>query len=373
VTAPTRATITAPWTGATAGAMVRWTATETTIRDADGRQTVLRHATDVDRLALRRLPVEGHGNVWTLDLMLGDSCQARLQAPPWELDRDYGPAQAAAVSGLPLDQRPARLPHDPVPVDPAATRPWQRRLFLLAVLGTLGVLTLVVVPALRDSAWFIAAAGALALPFLVLERWPRRRRGQVLYRPRPSVPMPRGFVRRGAVVRDDDLLTIRTGGWSTSLPLPSDACGPRLLQRVSTGEDGSGGCEVVELRDAGGRTLFRFRRQEWCAKDADHDLAEALGVAHDRRIVPPGTNGVGTRADGAIPRDNLPHAIASLPGVVGLPMALLVPGDSVAALVAVLLTGAVLALGLVGEVVSLVVLSRRRALVPPPTPSRSDS
>lgn len=371
---PTTATITAPWGGAGAGAMVRWTATETTIRDAAGRETVLCHGTDVDRLAVRRVPLEGRGYAWALDLMLGDACRARLQAPPWELDRDYGPPQAAAVSGLPLDARPARLDDPPAPVEAVPPRrALGGTLFMLALVGVLGVLALIVVPPLRGSAWFIAAVGATALPFLVLSRWPRPPHGQVLYRPRPSVPLPRGFVKHGAVVVDADVLTIRTGGWSTSLPRPDDACGPRLLQRVSTNEDGSGGCEDVELRDAAGRTLYRFRRQEWCAKDADRDLAAALGVDHDRRILPPGSTGVSTRADGARTSDNTARVIASLPGIIGLPIALALPDDTGVALVAVVVTTAGLVLGIIGEAVSIATTIRRRALVPPPTSSRSAS
>jgi hypothetical protein len=63
--------------------------------------------------------------------------------------------------------------------------------------------------------------------------------------------------------------------------------------------------------------------------------------------------------------DTIHPVIASLPGALGLALALSVPDDVVSRPVALAVTGLGLVLGLVGELVSIVAAARSRSLVAP--------
>ena len=283
------ATIVAPAEGSSSVARVTWTAESTTIRDGNGRSTVLRNGVDVETLALRRTPppdgsAPGTPGSWTLDLMQGTVSRARLQSPPWDFDRDHGPAEAARVSGLPLVQRAPALESPPVPVEPRPHGPALRLMLLTVIVVPLVYCVLLLVAPLREHAWSWVAVTALTLPILLWVRVPQiaRRlglsdRGEVVFRARPSTTLRAST--GSAVVRGKDVLVVRTRRRSSPLPLPDDACGPVEL-RPATWDDGEP-AELLVVRAASGHVLATLLRSEWCSDGSEAELAAALGVPYD--------------------------------------------------------------------------------------------
>lgn len=289
------ATIVAPAEDCSPGARVTWTGESTTIRDGNGRSTVLRNGVDVETLALRRTPpadgaAPGTPSSWTLDLMQGTTSRARLHSPPWDFDRDHGPAEAARVSRLPLVQRAPALDTPPAPVEPRPHGPALRLMLLSAIVVPLIYCVLLLVGPLREQAWTWAAVTALSLPILLWVRVPplARRlglsdRGEVVFRARPSTNLRSST--GSAVVRGADLLLVRTRRRSYALPLPGDACGPVEL-RPAAWDDGQA-AELLVLRAPSGHTIATLLRSEWCSDGSEAELAAAIGVPFDPEPVVP--------------------------------------------------------------------------------------
>ncbi len=283
------ASIVAPAEDCSPGARVTWTHESTTIRDGNGRSTVLRNGVDVETLALRRTPpadgaAPGAPSTWTLDLMQGTTSRARLHSPPWDFDRDHGPAEAARVSGLPLVQRAPALDSPPAPVEARPHGPALRLMLLSVIVVPLIYCVLLLVGPLRDQAWAWAAVTALSLPILLWVRVPpivRRLglsdRGEVVFRARPSTTLRSGA--GSAVVRRRELLVVRTRRRSYALPLPGDACGPVELRPATWDDDEP--AQLLVVRAASGHALATLLRSEWCSDGSEAELAAAIGVPFD--------------------------------------------------------------------------------------------
>jgi hypothetical protein len=281
------ATIVAPAQDCSPEAHVTWTAESTTIRDGNGRTTVLRNGVDVEALALRRTPPPqgsppGAPSTWTLDLMQAGASRARFHSAPWDFDREHGVAEASRVSGLPLVQRAPALESPPDAIEPRPHGPARRLMLMSVVIVPLLYCVLLVVPVLREHAWAWALVTALSLPVLVWVRVvPLARRmglgdrGDVVFRARPSVGSPTG----SAIVRQRDLMLVRTRRRTYSFPLPRDACGPVELRPA--GWDEGGATDLLLVRAATERAIATLLRSEWCGDGSEHELAAALGVPYD--------------------------------------------------------------------------------------------
>ncbi|MET0930910.1 MAG: hypothetical protein ABWX74_15425 [Aeromicrobium sp.] len=288
------ATIVAPAPDCSVDASVTWTADSTTIRDGNGRTTVLRHGSDVETLALRRTPppdgsAPGAVSTWTLDLMQGSTSRARLHSPPWDFDREHGPVEAARVSGLPLVQRAPALDSPPAPVDPRPHGSARRLVLATVIVVPLLYCLLILVPPLRENAWSWAFVTALSLPVLLWVRVPPlvRRLGlggrdEVVFRARPSAD--HGSSSGATLVRHRGLTLVRTRRRSYPLPPLGDACGPAELRPADHGDGGP--THLLLVRAASGHPLATLLRSEWCADGSEAELAAAIGVPFDPAPVP---------------------------------------------------------------------------------------
>lgn len=348
------ATIVAPHMGGSERAQVRWSRDTTRIHDGFGAETVLRNGVDVDTLALRRTPNKHGSTVWTLDLMQGEESRARFHSPPWDFDREHGPAQGSEISGLPLVQRNPKLANPPKATSPRRASRIGEVLAVAALLSPLASVVCILVPRLRDNPWVWVGVVACSLPYLVFARWPRRRNGNVVFRPRPAGLVSRGFLKKGAITASDGLLYVRTAVQTFALPGPADVCGPRGLRPASDSSTG----ELLVLVADSGHVLATFPRIQWCSDGSEAELAEAVGAKWDPTPVDASSGGGVATGWGPSLRSNRPVIPASLPSLFAV-MALMGPASGSGAPVAVAVGAVGILLGIVGTVVEILLHTRQ--------------
>ena len=207
---------------------------------------------------------------------------ARLTAPPFGFDRERGPAALAERAGLPLVQRLPRLETEPRIVEPGRSPAWLLALVAMSYAAVLW-LTAHVVLDRRPQELLLAATALVAAGALVGWRVrSRRARGRVLFRARPSTPVPRRFAAGATVTTVAGALSVTNGSRSRWLvPLPGDDLGPVALRPGRLGDQRQGAVKRLALVAADGHVLLHLGRSEWCGDGSEAQLAAAIGVPWD--------------------------------------------------------------------------------------------